>query len=209
MTVRPGALGALYEGERARLNALCETEVPSGMHASPVFGQGPNKPYLVLIGEAPGAEETKAGRPFVGKAGKQLDELLQLAGIPRGDVFITNAVKYRPVTVSERSVRNRTPDKNEIMASLPLLREELLLLRPAYIATLGNVPLFAVLTLCGKGRGTIGELHGVPMDVTLGAMQATLFPLYHPAGVIYNRSLLPVCEADARALGRVCAVNKR
>ncbi len=200
---------ALYEKERARLTALSQTDGPCGMHSSPVFGQGPMQPYLVLLGEAPGAEETKACRPFVGKAGKQLDELLRLACIPREDVFITNAVKYRPVTVSQRSMRNRTPDKNEIAASLPLLREELLLLRPACIATLGNVPLSAVLTLCNKGKGTIGALHGEPMDVTLGTMQTVLFPLYHPAGVIYNRSLLAVCEADAAQLGRLYAVNKR
>lgn len=202
-------LERLYERERARLHELSGTDAPSGMHDSPVFGQGPERPFLVLIGEAPGSEETKAGRPFVGKAGRQLDELLQIACIPREDVFITNAVKYRPVTVSERSVRNRTPDKEEIAASLPLLREELLLLRPACIATLGNVPLFAVLTLCNKDKGTIGALHGKPMDVTLDAMQTVLFPLYHPAGVIYNRSLLAVCEADAAQLGRLYAVNKR
>ncbi len=209
MMMQPDAISVLYEKERARLNGLCKADVPTGMHASPVFGQGPSNPFLVLIGEAPGAEETKEGRPFVGKAGKQLNELLQLAGIPREDVFITNAVKYRPVTVSERSVRNRTPDKNEIAASLPLLREELLLLKPACIATLGNVPLSAVLTLCDKDKGTIGMLHGKPMDVSLGSMQTILFPLYHPAGVIYNRSLLSVCEEDAKALGRVWAVNKR
>lgn len=202
-------LNALYENERVRLNALSDTDAPTGMHASPVFGQGPVQPFLVLIGEAPGAEETKAGRPFVGKAGKQLDELLELAHIPRGDVFITNAVKYRPVTVSERSVRNRTPDKHEIMASLPLLREELLLLRPTCIATLGNVPLFAVMALCHMGKGTIGALHGKPVDVELDTMRTMLFPLYHPAGVIYNRSLLAVCEADAKELGRIYAVNKR
>ncbi len=202
-------LTALYEKERARLSALSKSDAPAGMHEFPVFGQGPVRPFLVLIGEAPGAEETKAGRPFIGKAGKQLDELLALAGIPRGDVFITNAVKYRPVTVSERSVRNRTPDKNEVAASLPLLREELLLLRPSCVATLGNVPLSAVLALCGKGKGTIGSLHGASMDVMLGDMRTTLFPLYHPAGVIYNRALLDVCKADAIALGRLYAVNKR
>lgn len=202
-------LERLYERERARLHELSLTDAPSGMHESPVFGQGPLRPFLVLIGEAPGAEETKAGRPFVGKAGRQLDELLKIARIPRQDVFITNAVKYRPVTVSERSVRNRTPNKEEIAASLPLLREELLLLRPACIATLGNVPLSAILTLSNKGKGTIGMLHGRPMDVTLGDMQTVLFPLYHPAGVIYNRSLLATCEEDAAQLGQIYAVNKR
>ncbi len=203
-------LNALYEAERARLLTLSNTPgIPTGMHASPVFGQGPEHPFLVLIGEAPGAEETKAGRPFVGKAGKQLDALLELANIPREAVFITNAVKYRPTTVSERSVRNRTPDKKEIAAALPLLREELLLLKPACIATLGNVPLLAVLTLCEKDKETIGTLHGAPLNVEIQGMETVLFPLYHPAGVIYNPSLLAVCEQDAAALGRFYAVNKR
>ncbi len=203
------ALKELYASERARLLALCDTDAPAGMYASPVFGEGPEAPFLVLVGEAPGAEETRLSHPFVGKAGRQLDELLSVAGIPRDEVYITNAVKYRPVTVSARSVRNRTPAREEILSSLPLLRKELLLLRPRCIATLGNVPLFAVLSLFGQQKKVVGDVHGSALDVSMEEWDTMLFPLYHPASTIYNRALLPVCLADATALGELCAVNKR
>lgn len=202
-------LKELYEAERTRLLALCDTDAPAGMYDSPVFGEGPETPFLVLVGEAPGAEETKLSRAFVGKAGRQLDELLQVAGIPRDEVYITNAVKYRPVTVSARSMRNRTPGREEIQSSLPLLREELLLLRPRCIATLGNVPLFAVLSLFGQHKKVIGDAHGCALSAAMGEWNTTLFPLYHPASTIYNRALLPVCFTDAEALGKLYAVNKR
>jgi|GEM_PF-645926 len=196
------ALASLYGAERARLLLMAQTQGERGMFASPVFGEGAERPLLVFVGEAPGAEETKASRPFVGRAGRQLDALLEEAGIPREAVYITNAVKYRPVTASGRGLRNRTPDKNEVLASLPLLREELRALAPALVATLGNVPLFSVLTICGEAPRSVGEVHGRPLAAPAGA-PFTLFPLYHPAVVLYNPALRPACEADARALGRL------
>lgn len=202
-------LNELYDAERARLLALCNMDMPCGAYDLPVFGQGPERPFLVLIGEAPGAEETKQSRPFVGKAGRQLDELLEHAGIPRDEVYITNVVKFRPMVKGERTVRNRTPVREEIDASLPLLREELLILRPQCVATLGNVPLSALLSLCGLDRQVIGEAHGQALRVTLLDWETALFPLYHPASAIYNRSLLPVCREDAGRLGELYAVNKR
>ena len=199
------ALHALYQQERER---LLQQSSPAGWYDLPVFGKGQAvDPFLVLIGEAPGKEEATSGRPFVGKAGKQLDELLALAEIPRGRVYITNTVKYRPVIVSGKSVRNRTPGKPEIQESLPLLRAELALLSPACIVTLGNVPLNAVLALYGEKPRTIGELHGkaYPLEGEQGAV--TLFPLYHPASTIYNRALLPQCKEDIRALGTLYRKN--
>ncbi len=202
-------LSGLYELERVRLRALAGIDGPCGAYDAPVFGQGPEKPFLMLIGEAPGGEETKQLRPFVGKAGRQLDELLTLAGIPREEVFITNVVKYRPMVIGERTVRNRTPVREEIDASLPLLREELGILQPRCVATLGNVPLSAVLSLCGLSRRVIGEVHGQSLRIALQDWETALFPLYHPASAIYNRTLLPVCREDAERLGEFYAVNKR
>ena len=89
------ALRLLYDAERARLSGLSTQN--NGDYLNPVFGEGPLTPHLMLIGEAPGREEAAAGHPFVGKAGRQLNELLELAGIARGDVFVTNAVKFRPI----------------------------------------------------------------------------------------------------------------
>ncbi len=201
-------LDALYHAERERLLLFRNAKL-GGAYESPVFGQGPDRPFLVLIGEAPGAEETKQSRPFVGKAGRQLDELLLLARIPRDEVYITNAVKYRPIVDNGRTTRNRTPSREEIESSLPLLRAELLSLRPQCIATLGNVPLSSVLTLCKMGRQVIGDAHGRPQHITLEDWTANLFPLYHPASAIYNRSLLDTCRDDACRLGELYAVNKR
>lgn len=206
MEVKTNGLKALYEAERTRLLAL-PGDVPEGVYGAPVFGEGAQNPVFMLVGEAPGAEEAKQSRPFVGKAGRQLDDLLALAGIAREDIFITNAVKYRPVTITKTGMRNRTPARSEVNLALPLLREELLLLRPRIVATLGNTPLYAFHMLAGKKPPPIGELHGQAIETAVDGFSFTLFPLYHPASVIYNRALLPVCEADTRLLGDL--VNNR
>ena len=195
-------LDALYLEERRRLAALAERDDPQGEYASPVFGAGSPDSMTVLIGEAPGAEETKTGIPFVGKAGKQLDELLASAGIDRQRVYVTNAVKYRPVVRSLRTTRNRTPSRKEVRESLPLLRRELELIRPSVIVTLGSTPLGAVLDLASGKRVPIGEVHGRPVRIGIGDLTVWLFPLYHPASCIYNRALIEVLEADTAALGR-------
>ena len=192
-----------YASERARLSALAAADAREGDYAHPVFGEGNAEDAAVLfVGEAPGGEEAASGRPFVGKAGRQLDALLALSGIAREAIYITNVVKYRPVTRSERSVRNRTPGSREIAAALPLLRLEIAVLRPQCIVTLGNTPLSALLTIGGAdGKQTVGALHGRAMALTADERLATLFPLYHPASGIYNRALVPVMEQDIRALG--------
>lgn len=191
-------LSALYQAERARILALPGA---AGVYDAPVFGEGNPAPALLLIGEAPGAEEVKLGRPFVGKAGRQLDALLAQMGLPREALYVTNAVKYRPVSPSARGQRNRTPSLEEVRAGLPLLREELLLLRPRIIATLGNVPLAAMRLLAGQGKATVGACHGAAMEIALEGFETRLYPMYHPASCIYNRALLPVLEADAARLG--------
>ena len=190
-----------YAIERARLCQLSEKDTPAGEYASPVFGDGNPYAATMLIGEAPGAEETRQGRPFVGKAGRYLDSLLEQSGVDRAAVYTTNVVKYRPVVRGERSVRNRTPGPREIAAALPLLADELTAIAPQTVVTLGNVPLRAVLQLCGRTPDTIGALHGRAISLLLYSLPFTLFALYHPASGIYNRALLEVMERDAIALG--------
>lgn len=194
-------LQAGYETERARLFDLADADAPQGEYRHPVFGEGSVSARVLLIGEAPGAEETKLGRPFVGKAGKQLDALFSAFGIPRKQAYITNVVKYRPVVRSIKSVKNRTPLPREVEASLPLLGAEMALVKPAFVLTLGNTPLKAVLRLCGRPPETVGILHGETVPLTLGESAFTLIPLYHPASGIYNRSLVAVMEEDARKVG--------
>ena len=192
----------LYKEERTRLAALATADTPQGEYASPVFGAGSPDSDTVLIGEAPGAEETKTGIPFVGKAGKQLDQLLSEAGIDRKRLFLANTVKYRPVVRSAKTTRNRTPSRKEIVEALPLLQNEMELLRPAVIVTLGSTPLGAVLDIASEKRMPIGEAHGKARRITIGSLKTWVFPLYHPASCIYNRSLTEVLQTDAAQLGR-------
>ena len=193
-------LTALYERERARLLTLKAPDAPDGEYARPVFGGGCVSPALLFVGEAPGAEETRQEKPFVGKAGRQLDELLVRMGVSREEIYISNVVKYRPVVRGERSVRNRTPSPKEIDDGLPLLLNEILLLKPAFIATLGNTPLFAIQKPAELPRVSIGELHGKALPAVISGLAVTLFPLYHPASGIYNRSLVAIMEQDASKL---------
>jgi len=196
-------LELLYALERERLSRQAALDQPQGEYAHPVFGQGAPSARLLLIGEAPGAEETRQGRPFVGKAGRQLDELFCLFGITRENAYITNVVKYRPVVRSPRSIRNRTPVPSEVEASLPLLQKEIELIRPDILCTLGNTPLRAVYRLAGEKPEVVGNVHGTRIQLTTaGGASFELIPLYHPASGIYNRSLIEVMREDA---AKVCA----
>jgi len=197
------ALEAAYNAERSRLFTLASKDEPQGEYRKPVFGEGLHGAKILLIGEAPGAEETKFGHPFVGKAGKQLDALFCRFGVMRADAFITNVVKYRPVVRSEKSIRNRTPLPVEVKAALPLLLHEIELIQPKLILTLGNTPLKAVYALAGKKPPVIGEAHGQALPLVIGALTLTLIPLYHPASGIYNRSLVEVMERDAAFVGEI------
>jgi len=198
-----------YRAERERLNALAARDDPQGEYAHPAFGEGEPGARVVLIGEAPGAEETKYGRPFVGRAGRQLDALFSRFGVSRADVYITNVVKYRPVVRSEKSLRNRTPGKPEIESSLPLLELELETIAPDFVLTLGNTPLWAVCRLCRQAPRFVGEAHGALISMALGALRFGFIPLYHPASGLYNPSLVAVMEKDAEFVGKTLGSAKR
>lgn len=163
-----------------------------------VFGEGPRQPRLMLIGEAPGEQETLQGRPFVGKAGKNLDHFLELARLDRSEIYISNAVKFRPTKTGKTGrISNRPPTKDEIALFRPWLVREIQEVRPRIIATLGNVPLGAV---TGK-KIAIGEVHG--QIIPAGETGLQLFALYHPASLIYNRSLESIYEQDVRQLAEI------
>lgn len=138
-----------------------------------VFGEGNPDADLLIIGEAPGEDEDLQGRPFVGRAGQLLDRILESAHIEREDVYITNILKYRPPG-------NRNPKPEEILASEPLLLEQLKLIRPQIIGTLGNFPTqFFAGTKDGitKTRGRWFDWRGV-----------RVFPMFHPAYLLRNPS---------------------
>lgn len=170
-----------------------------------VLGEGNTyHPPVMLIGEAPGEQESLQGRPFVGKAGKNLDGFLQVLQLQREDIYISNVVKIRPTKVSEKGrVSNRPPSKEELALFTPYLMEEILLVQPKMIVTLGNVALKA---LCGP-KVVIGDMHGKEASISVQHKKQTaafpLFPLYHPASIIYNRSLQAVYDEDLQVLKKV------
>ena len=181
---------------RQELRAFLAGAMP-GKENVLVFGEGPENPVLMLIGEAPGEQESLQGRPFVGKAGRNLDHFLELAGMNREEIYISNAVKIRPTKVSKTGrISNRPPTKEEIALFRPWLIREIAEIQPRMIATLGNVPLSAVTGT----RQTIGQVHGT--IISAGETGLPLFALYHPASLIYNRSLESVYEQDVRMLAQ-------
>lgn len=170
-----------------------------------VFGEGrSDQPPVMLIGEAPGEQETLQGRPFVGKAGKNLDGFLAAVGLERPDIYISNVVKVRPVKVSAKgTVSNRAPSREELLLFTPWLYEEILMVQPRMIVTLGNTALQAVL----DPKTVIGSVHGAVQQAQVAfdgrAQTFALFPLYHPASIIYNRALKVTYDEDLRHLRAV------
>ena len=181
---------------KQELRAFMAGIIP-GRESALVFGEGPLRPCLMLIGEAPGEQETLMGRPFVGKAGKNLDHFLELAQLRREEIYISNAVKIRPTKTGKTGrISNRPPTKEEIALFRPWLIREIEEIQPRMIATLGNVPLQALTNT----KQTIGQVHG--SVIAAGETGLPLFALYHPASLIYNRSLEGVYEQDVRSLAR-------
>ncbi len=155
-----------------------------------VFGEGRLEPVIMLVGEAPGAQEVLQGRPFVGKAGQNLAHFLQQLQLDRSALYISNVVKIRPHRVGATGrLSNRPPTRTEIAAFLPWLSEEISHVSPRLIVTLGNTALQAIV----GPVAVIGEVHG--QLISRQGMPA-VFPLYHPAAIIYNRALQATYDED-------------
>jgi DNA polymerase len=172
-----------------------------GQYRPFVLGTGDESARLLLVGEAPGAHEVEQGRPFVGAAGKNLDGFLAQMKIPRDSIYITNAVKMRPSKISAKGrLSNRPPTAKEARLFQGWLQEEIRAVVPRVIATLGNVALCSV-----TGRKLfIGDVHGRP----LAHGEIIVFPLYHPAAIIYRRELASVFAEDVDRL-RACCDGQR
>jgi DNA polymerase len=135
---------------------------------------------MLLIGEGPGFHENEQGRPFVGQAGKLLEDLLGRIGLKRGDVFITNVVKCRPPG-------NRDPLPDELSACSEYLNRQIEALNPPVIVTLGRFSMAKFLPLA-----RISDAHGRPVNVN-GRL---IVPMYHPAAALHQPSLKPALEKD-------------
>jgi uracil-DNA glycosylase len=157
----------------------------AGGRTQVVFGSGDPDADLMFVGEAPGFHEDKQGVPFVGAAGKLLDQLLAGIGLTRADVYVANVLKCRPPG-------NRDPLPEEIEACEAHLWRQIELIKPRVVATLGN---FATKLLSGRPTG-ITRVHGQEQETTLGGRRVLLYPLYHPAAALYTPRMLDVLKSD-------------
>ncbi len=163
-----------------------------------VLGCGKVNSDILLIGEAPGGEEEKQGKPFVGSAGKNLNEFLKIIELERENIYITNVVKLRPFKLSPKTGKpiNRPPNKDEINFFKKYLYQEIEAVNPKIIVTLGNTALRAVYN---NNNVVIGDYHGKIWNVS----NFNVFPLYHPASIIYNRALKEVYLCDLLKLKNI------
>ncbi|AWC28213.1 uracil-DNA glycosylase [Bacillus cytotoxicus] len=181
-------------------------------------GQGPKNPKFMLVGEAPGETEIHNGIPFSGRAGKYLMEFLNYLHITREEVYITSAVRSRPYKWKEKKEKsgkviqrkyNRTPNQREIVAHAPLLDYELEQIKPRMIVTLGNIGLQR---LVGRDK-KITDVHGKLLKQSVRKLKDInssefiwtkkeyyIFPIFHPASIFYNRSLLDFIYEDLEKL---------
>jgi DNA polymerase len=167
---------------------------------NPVPGEGNPNAELMFVGEAPGAQEDKQGRPFVGASGKFLSEMLESIGMNRDDVFITNIVKFRPPD-------NRDPKPKEIKACMPILLVQIEVIRPGLVVFLGRHSMNVFFP-----KLKISEAHGVPVaeEVKAGnaAFKQDFLPLYHPAAALYNGSMRKVLLEDFAKIPKILEIIK-
>lgn len=159
-----------------------------------VFGDGNSEAQIVFIGEAPGKNEDEQGIPFVGAAGKFLNEMLETINLKREDVYITNIVKYRPPN-------NRDPLPEEKKAFLPYLQTQLEIIQPKVVVTLGRHS-----TNCFLPDLQISKIHGEPKRIRLqmkhnkDMLEVVILPLFHPAAALYNGSMRQTLVDDFQSL---------
>ncbi len=188
---RRGQLVELYREVRK-----CQRCPLHSTRTQTVFGAGNANADLMFVGEAPGAQEDLQGIPFVGRAGKLLDELLAENGLARDDVFIANVLKSRPPG-------NRDPQPDEIAACEPYLLRQVELIEPTVICTLGN---FSTKLLTGSNTG-ITRVHGIPQVHQLGRRTVQIFPIFHPAAGLRTPSVKEQLREDFRKLPALLAAG--
>lgn len=160
----------------------------------PVIGEGSHDAKIMLIGEAPGKNEAKTGRPFCGAAGRLLDELLASINLPREQVYITNIVKDRPP-------QNRDPLPEEISIYGPFLDQQIEIIKPEIIVTLGRYSMTYILEKFKIDNiKTISQLHGQVIKAVTSFGPIKIVPLYHPAAAIYNQHLKATLLEDIKNL---------
>jgi len=161
-----------------------------------VMGDGNIDADIVFIGEAPGKKEDITGLPFMGAAGKFLNEMLATVKMDRSDVYITNIVKYRPPN-------NRDPKTSEKEAFWPYLVRQLEVIQPKVVVTLGRHSMEYFLP-----DQKIGDIHGKPSQIQFGSTKMIIVPLYHPAAALYNGGLRATLIEDFNKLSKIINIQK-
>lgn len=186
-------LDPLIEEIAQKISSCTKCDLAEG-RINAVPGEGPQHARVMLVGEAPGAKEDESGRPFVGQSGKLLTEMLEVEGIKREDVFITSVLKCRPP-------ENRDPKEDEIRSCAPYLLAQLDSISPIIIVTLGNFAYDLFATTFYLPKKPIGEIRGKVFRLHSTACEY-LLPTYHPAGIIYNRKLIPDFKDDLATVNK-------
>ena len=165
-----------------------------------VFGEGNEHAQVMFIGEAPGYYEDVEGRPFVGSAGKFLNQLLEEAGLKRTDVYITNILKCRPPN-------NREPLPEEVEKCTPLLENQIKSIQPNIIITLGNHATEFIFSKTGLQFYGITRHHGKPHEVSLLGLKVKIFPTFHPASALYHGEYKTLLMEDFNKLRSLLATS--
>ena len=163
-----------------------------------VFGKGSSNAEIFFIGEAPGAKEDELGIPFVGRAGKELDKMLHSISLNLEECYIANVLKYRPP-------KNRDPKREEIIAHLPYLFEQIEIIKPKVLVPLGNYATKLVLSNFipenMKHIQGVSELHAILHTIQIHNVEFQVFPIFHPSAMMYNPKLREVFKEDFKKLG--------
>ena len=160
---------------------------------NPVVGNGSLNAGVMFIGEAPGYHEDMQGIPFVGRAGKVFEELLQSIELTREEVYVCNILKCRPPD-------NRNPFDSEIKACTPYLDRQITAIKPKVIGTLGNFATSYILEKFGLQSEKIGNIHGKIFHIKNLLFDARIIPLYHPAAATYNPNMKSVLMDDFKSI---------
>ena len=161
--------------------------------SKPVFGEGNSNARIMFIGEAPGKKEDELGRPFVGRAGRIFDEMLDSTKLSRDDVYISNILKCRPP-------KNRNPLKSEIEKCSKYLDNQIEIINPEIIAPMGNYAISYIFIKFKIKLEKINRMHGRIYSINSSFHKLKIIPIYHPAAVIYNKKIKNIMLADFKVI---------
>lgn len=156
-----------------------------------VFGDGNPDTDIYFLGEAPGFYEDQQGKPFVGQAGKLLNQLLESIGLKREGVYISNVVRFRPP-------ENRDPEPSEIEAFRPYVDKEIEIIDPKMIVTLGRFSMGKFFPF-----EKISQIHGKPKEISWKGKQIIVIPMYHPAAALRRGEIMEQLKADFKVISQV------